>query len=233
MKKIKLSSLRYGSNYGGWWIPITTDISTYTLISAGVGTDVSFDVELLNKGVKNVIFVDPTCESLKHIEDVKKNVGRDSIYQYSKNGRQDVNSYNLFNIKVEQLTHLKKALWVDSIGIELFKPINQEHVSYSVISDGRLESQLFDSITYEEIVTNLENKNLILKMDIEGAELDCIPSILKSQKIPPYLLVEFDFKRKPSVKNLVNFAWVLLKLRKFNYACYKVESLNYHFRIDS
>ena len=41
----------------------------------------------------------------------------------------------------------------------------------------------------------------ILKLDIEGAEIDVLKDVLKSNNLPKQILVEFDIRRKPSFKN--------------------------------
>ena len=51
---------RLGSNYGGWSFYETKNLLGGNVISAGVGEDVSFDVELIEKFSCRVFLVDPT-----------------------------------------------------------------------------------------------------------------------------------------------------------------------------
>ena len=41
----------------------------------------------------------------------------------------------------------------------------------------------------------------IVKIDIEGAEIDVLKDVIKSNNLPKQILVEFDIRRKLSFKN--------------------------------
>ena len=41
----------------------------------------------------------------------------------------------------------------------------------------------------------------ILKLDIEGAEIEVLKNILTSKNLPKQILVEFDIRRRPNYKN--------------------------------
>ena len=49
-----------GSSYGGWYFVDTETLNQSWVISGGVGTDISFDIELMEKYKSKIIFVDPT-----------------------------------------------------------------------------------------------------------------------------------------------------------------------------
>jgi len=62
LKKYKSLILeRLGTSYGGWYVPIKfSELNTFskTLISAGIGHDVSFDIEMQKKNFY-IIAIDP------------------------------------------------------------------------------------------------------------------------------------------------------------------------------
>ena len=47
-----------------------------TIISCGVGEDISFDIEMMNKFNSRIIFVDPTPRAIKYYDQIIKNIGK-------------------------------------------------------------------------------------------------------------------------------------------------------------
>ena len=68
----------FGSKYGGWHFYDDTSLKYSTIVSCGVGEDISFDIEMINYYKLKVILVDPTQDQfyilikLKKILDLKK-----------------------------------------------------------------------------------------------------------------------------------------------------------------
>ena len=73
-KNSKVKMKRYGTNYGGYWLPDVFACQQGTLISVGLGRDISFDLELLNLGYE-VIGSDPDTRFSSEI--LSKTSGRD------------------------------------------------------------------------------------------------------------------------------------------------------------
>jgi hypothetical protein len=65
-KREDFKLLRLGTEYGGWWIPLSAleDDRSKVLVSVGLGYDVSFDSELIERGFR-VIGLDQQVESIK------------------------------------------------------------------------------------------------------------------------------------------------------------------------
>ena len=60
-----------GTQYGGWSFVDNKNITDNTyIISAGLGEDASFDVELVNKYNCKVIIVDPTPRAIEHFKKI-------------------------------------------------------------------------------------------------------------------------------------------------------------------
>ena len=75
-------------------------------------------------------------------------------------GKQPINSYNLINLKKENLILLKKALWNKNERLRFFSPPNQDHVSHSIINfqNQYKENTNFievDSITIDKLLDQL------------------------------------------------------------------------------
>jgi len=62
-----VDSIRLGSDYGGWVIEDSLDAHS-TVLSFGVGKDISFDQAVISKYECNVYMFDPTHETRKWIE---------------------------------------------------------------------------------------------------------------------------------------------------------------------
>ena len=59
-----------------------------------------------------------------------------------------------------------------------------------------------ETIDYQSILNLYNIKNVdILKLDIEGGEIEVLNSLLNSKNLPNQILVEFDARRRPSYKN--------------------------------
>jgi len=158
---MKLSKI--GSDYGGWTICL--DLIPYgsTIISAGVGEDITFDEGLVNLKNCSIIGIDPTLKSIKYIEE------------------NDPASFTL----------LEKALWVDDGGVKLYHNTNPSHVSESVLDSHHATGESYhecESITLPQVLSKYPNISLI-KMDVEGAEYAVLNS-LGSLDIPQ-VCVEF------------------------------------------
>ena len=62
----------FGSEYGNWKFIHTDDLHNSIILSAGVGEDISFDVEFINFYNSTIIFVDPTPRALGVFKTVKE-----------------------------------------------------------------------------------------------------------------------------------------------------------------
>ena len=143
-----------GTLYGGWMIDVDLIPRGSTIISAGVGEDISFDLFLINEKNCKIIGIDPTPKSHLFIEHQK-----------------NLNNFDL----------IKKALHsYDDDVIKLYKNKNKDHVSESVLST---HHSVLDFDSYYTSTISLENlfesyKNIsVIKMDIEGSEYDIIAGL--------------------------------------------------------
>jgi len=156
---------RIGSEYGGWAVEL--DLIPYgsTVISAGVGEDISFDSGLINLKNCKVIGIDPTEKARRYIE----------------------------NNKNEHFDFLQKALYSESNKkIRIYKNTNPNYVLESITPSHKSVSEAnfyeAESISIEDILNKYKNVS-VLKMDIEGAEYEVLNSISKLDI--PQICIEF------------------------------------------
>jgi len=167
---IRVKKLRLGSAYGGWHVAVS-GIDTNTIVySAGVGEDVSFDVELIHRFGVTVHAFDPTPQSVQWV--CRESLPSKFIFH----------AYGL----------------ADFDGEASFRPPeNPAHVSHTLLERPATEAQAIRVPVkrLRTIMNELGHDRIdILKMDIEGAELKVLNDVLKSRIRPRQILVEFHHR---------------------------------------
>ena len=157
---------RLGTEYGGWWIPLSAlkDDRNKVLVSVGLGYDVSFDSELVKRGFR-VIGLDQQVECVAYAEN-------------------EISSRNA--------TFICRGLALESGQLRFYAPLNPLHDSWSITNAQNTnieQSRVFEVVSFAELCEEfpeIVNSNFsMLKMDIEGAELPILSAI--------YSNLEFDF----------------------------------------
>lgn len=177
-----------GSNYGGWNFFDHNNLNDKYIISAGLGEDASFDIELISKYNCKVIVIDPTPRAIKHYIEIINNHGTEKSKSYVKGGKQSVCSYNLQNVNKKNFVLIKKALYdINDKEIKFFAPPNKKHVSYSINNWQNNYRETKDyikvkTITVKSIMNKFNIKNLeMIKLDIEGAAIEVILNMLEKK----------------------------------------------------
>lgn len=231
-ESISKETVRLGSDYGYWELLENKNLYNSTIISAGVGEDISFDIEYLNKFQGRVIFVDPTPRSSNHLAKVLKCIGNNKMIQYKNGGFQPIESYDLSNLKKNQFYIEEFALYKTSNKVlNFYPPKNSQHVSYS-ISNIQNVSKETDSIlsvkttTLKDLMMKYKLEHLsLLKLDIEGAAEDhVIPNMLQDKIYPDQILVEFD---NLHFKGFFSHIKMYLLIKKLLSKDYKIIKTNY------
>lgn len=202
----KYNLINMGTEYGGWTFVDEPSLENSTIISAGLGEDASFDVEFVNTYDSEVIIIDPTPRAIQHFEDIYNRVGEKGISQYSGDGSECVEAYNLSNVDKQQLSLVTKALWKENTEIEFYEPETKSHVSHSLISWQQNYSNKSEYIRVQAntIFSILDSQNIdmsdieLIKLDIEGAEIEVLLQMLEEDFYPKQILVEFDELHNPS-----------------------------------
>lgn len=158
----------YGTTYGGWMLNLDLVPEGSTVISAGIGEDISFDLELIRERKCEVVGIDPTPKSHRFIEKQK-----------------DLKNFEMINAALHS---------EDGTILEMYKNKRDDHVSESILphhqSVKEYDSYYAETISLDTVFKRYSNVSVV-KMDIEGSEyavlsaLDILPETVKQ------LCVEF------------------------------------------
>ena len=220
-----------GTDYGGWSFLSDNDLENKFIISAGLGEDASFDIELVSKYNCKVIIIDPTPRAVEHYKQIIKNAGKPKTEPYKKGGKQNISSYDLTHINNENFLLISNALYnVDNKELKFFSPPNKDHVSYSINNwqnDYKKSSDFIKikTITIKSILTKYNISRLeMIKLDIEGAEIEVLKNMLDEKIFPTQILVEFDELNKINKIAIDRFEGVHHRLILENYKLSKTHS---------
>tara|TARA_R100000152_G_C6775767_1_gene204393 strand:+ start:210 stop:1526 length:1317 start_codon:yes stop_codon:yes gene_type:complete len=146
---------KLGTEYGGHSVDLNLIPEGSTVISAGVGEDISFDLELIKLKKCKIIAIDPTKKSKQYIE----------------------------KHQPDNFTFINKALVSNHRSgqkIKMYVNKNPKHASDSQFSSHQAVSQKFyeaDTITLNELFSKYKNISLV-KLDIEGSEYEMIDDLI-------------------------------------------------------
>jgi FkbM family methyltransferase len=190
---------KIGTDYGGWFIPNDIELNSGSIVySAGVGEDISFDLQLSSNYNCYILLIDPTPRSLVHFQEVQKYYLTNN-WLFTGNIQKDYKrNIEGINIDFSKIKFLPIALWDENSELKFYKQNNKKNVSQSLIDD--MFSRTYDIVQTSTII-NLMNQEKhshidLLKIDIEGAELRVLNNMLNDKIYPTYLCVEFDLKLK-------------------------------------
>ena len=212
-----LSLIRLGTSYGGWFIPekVLEANQNSVVVSVGLGHDTSFDVEMVKNGW-HLIGLDPLLECCE--------LAKKELAPY---GNFAILNYGLASWSGTQTFYAPKVAGHDSYStINAQQSSNPVSVSFPVIS-------LEDVFRRYTILSGADFK--ILKMDIEGAELDILNTSMDYVNRFDFLAVEMDFlslipfmslitrlKRIHAARNILaelerDLRWRLVRTENFNF----------------
>ena len=159
-----------GSSYGGWTVCPEGLHKGSVAYSFGIGKDITFDIELIDRFGMTVHAFDPTPESLDWLR-----------------GQ---------NLPPQFVPHAYGLAARDGT-VMFHPPQNPEHVSHSMVHRGRPGAQPVEVPVHRlgTIMGMLGHTGIdLLKMDIEGAEYESLNDILKTGNRVPQILVEFHHR---------------------------------------
>jgi FkbM family methyltransferase len=203
--------VKLGSKNCGWTILDDPSLRNGgTVLSAGLGEDASFDVELVTKYDVVVHIVDPTPRAIVHFSAIEDRLGLPRNRAYSESGTQPVEAYDLRKATSENIKFHNVALWNENKRIKFFLPKNEVNVSHSIINyqNNYSENTPFievDAVTLENLCDSggiPVSSIVLLKLDIEGAEIEVLESILSIGVRPRQILVEFDELNVPNKRGI-------------------------------
>jgi FkbM family methyltransferase len=159
---------RFGSDYGGWWISVAGLGPESVVYSFGVGTDVSFDLALIDRFCVTVHAFDPTPRSISWV-------------------RQQV-------LPPAFVFH-EYGLAAHDGSAPFQPPLNPAHVSYAMTQAAGADTVTAPVLRLATIMDRLGHLRVdLLKMDIEGAEYEVIADLARGDAPIGQLLVEFHHR---------------------------------------
>ena len=144
---------------------------------------------------------------------------------YVSGGNQPVAAYPLEELQADQLQLEPMALWSQVTLLKFYKPPNPEHVSHSVTNfqnDFSREGEAIEvpATTLAELLQRHHIADLpLLKLDIEGAEIEVLGTMLDGSIRPDQLLIEFDELTLHTRQALHRWETLDRRLRDAGYAC--------------
>jgi len=168
-----------GSVYGGWWVPPHPIERAPVCYLAGVGTDITFDWELISRFGCEVWALDPTPAVVEWV------------------ARQPVPAGFHF---------LPVGLAGQSCRRRFYGPANASHVSHSLTNlQGTSTFFEADCLTARDVMVKLGHASVdLLKMDVEGAEFEVIGSLVRDEVLPGVICIEMDHPR-PAVCDAASY----------------------------
>jgi hypothetical protein len=235
--KASLPLISLGSKYGRKTFcdifPIDKNLQ---IISAGVGEDISFDIEFLNRFKAVIILVDPTPVAIQHFEMIKDRIGLDSIDQYSTNSRQSANSYSLIKVTKDNLIFVPQALWKDQSLLHFHLPPDDSRDSSGSINSihnfyraSKKQITVQTTTVLKICEENDFNEIDILKLDIEGSALEVLVSMFFEDIYPIQILLEIDEIHFPSFRSKYRAFKLFKILKKNRYIIVNQDSCDFTF----
>jgi len=185
---------KLGTEYGGWHVPIDIGLNENSIVySGGVGEDISFDILLQDKYGCHIWLIDPTVKAQVHFEECRHFFLNEAKFSgkiqpdYYKQIRDTFPDF-------DKIHYINLGLWNTMGSLPFYKQPNEDYVSQSLIPKmyGN-NNYMVDVDTIKNImVRNGHDRIDLLKLDIEGAEINVLNQMLNDGILPRYLLVEYD-----------------------------------------
>ena len=222
---------KLGTEYGGWYIPTLAMLDESSIIySAGVGEDISFDLLISEKYNSHIFLIDPTEKSKKHYNE--------AVNFYKNKTPFTGNIQNDYYDKIsnlqpnlEKLSYLDIGLWNKPDVLKFYKQENPNYVSQSLIEN--MFGSNYDIVnvdTIKNIMNRFNHKQIdLLKLDIEGAEINVLEQMFHDNIYPKYLCIEFDLLLKNKDYDGITQKLITKIINEYGYKILIDDNLNITF----
>ncbi|RIQ16812.1 FkbM family methyltransferase [Bordetella avium] len=195
-----------GTAYGGWTFVDDPQLRCAHIISCGLGTDASFDIKFATHYGASTLIVDPTPSAIRHFRAIEARLGEPAALPYPKKGNIPAEAYDLRAIRPGQLRLAPTALWVEAGNIRFYAPPDNG-VSHSINNYGNhyRHDTPYIEVAAAPLDILMRDYGLsvppLIKLDIEGAEIEVIHDMMEKGIFPQQILVEYDELARPSARN--------------------------------
>lgn len=191
--------VRLGSEYGGWHVVDEPALHGGQVALCGAGEDVSFDLALQARYECRVLIVDPTPRAVAHFTGLLSAAREGSSFAINNTSE----NYDFSGVDFERVTFAEFALWTEDTTLEFWEPENPSHVSYSAVNLQRTSRAIrVPARSLSSLLGRSIADLVLLKLDIEGAEVPVLRQLLASGELPRQVLVEFDEINFPTRENI-------------------------------
>ena len=164
---------KIGSGYGGWIVPTRRMTADWICYDGGVGEDITFDLEVIERFGCTIFAFDPTPRAVAFV---------------AANAADEV-----------RFVFRPVGLWSEDTSLRFFAPRDPSHVSHSAVNlqhtDTFFEAEVRSIPT---LMRELGHDRIdLLKLDIEGAEHRVIRSLLDAGVRPIVICLEIDQPVRP------------------------------------
>jgi FkbM family methyltransferase len=162
--------VRIGSDYGGWTLPEDLIEESWICYCGGVGTDVTFDLGLIERYGCTIHAFDPTPSSVRYVRETVSDEHRFRFYPWG-----------LWSADCEM------RFYAPSFGESNFSVSNLQHTKGYFEAHCRSLQSIMRELGHDHVD--------LLKLDIEGAEYEVLRSVLDGNPAPVVICVEFHKTR--------------------------------------
>lgn len=210
----------YGTDYGGWYIPDKAGLNTESVvISAGVGEDISFDLAIQAAFGCRVVLVDPTERAITHFKEIQEFYEGKRREFSGKVQPGYIDFISKLKPDMSKITYIPIGLWDSATTLKFYKQDNPAYVSQTLIPG--MFTQEYTEVPVDRLKSIMTKYGIeradIVKMDIEGAELAVLKTMIEDGILPQLLCVEFDYLLKGSPNGKALTQEVVEKLRELAY----------------
>jgi len=185
--EIACARVRLGSEYGGWWVRPDWLASDSVVLSVGVGSDVTFDLAMIERFGCVVHAFDSTPKSVEWV--IAQQLPRE--FKFYESGLAGHDGEMLFALP----------------GLPGHQPDWDCYVATT--PDGDVARSAFHAVRCQvsRLVTLVQRIGAsrvdLLKMDIEGSEYEVIDDMLAGEIRPRQLLVEYHYRHQFGDENIL------------------------------
>ena len=145
-----------------------------------------------------ILLIDPTSRSCIHFQEVQKYYSTNN-WSFSGDIQKDYKrNIEGLNVDFSKIKYIPLGLWDCQSELKFYKQNNKKNVSQSLIHNmfGRTYD-IVRTFSIKDLMLQENHQHIdLMKLDIEGAEIRVLNSMLDDQIYPNYLCVEFDLKLK-------------------------------------